>query len=235
MDELTFVAWRWSTPGFGRVFESSYVNVLRNMIERHYHAPWRLVCITDDAEGLDPRIHVMPQPVTFEGLASPHGKNHPSCYRKLWNFSAAAKILGPRIVSTDIDVIITGDITPVFDRQDDLVTWSDPRFSWAKTAGGLYLLRTGTHTHVWDSFDPLTSPAQARAAGLNGSDQGWMSHKLWPPKATWTEDDGVVSIKWLKQGKPLPKHVRFISTPGARKPWGSLTQTTWPWVKDHWK
>jgi hypothetical protein len=237
-EELTFVCWKYSVTGFNRVFESSFVNIWANMIDRHHHAPHRFVCITDDPKGLDKRIEAIPQPVTFEGIGSPHGAKHPSCFRRLWNFSAdAAKVLGPCIVQMDIDLFIVDDITETFQRDEDLVLWADPRFSWARVGGGIYLLRTGTNTDIWDRFvaDPHGCIRLAHESGCRGSDQAWLSYCRFPPEKPFTTADGMYSLKWLKQGKPLPKGPKIIQTPGSRKPWHSATQEAWPFVKDHWK
>lgn len=235
-EPLTFVCWKWIRPGY-RAFLPEYVNILRGMIARHYEPPHRFVCITDDPEGLDGGVEAIPMPVTFGSTANPAGARFPSCYRRLWNFSAdAVRVLGPRIVALDIDVIITGDLRPLFDRPENFVAWTDSRESWQhKIAGGLYMLRTGTHTHVWERFDPERSPDEARACGVNGSDQGWMSYTLYPPQGAWTAADGVYSSKWIKPGRPLPHEVRIVSTPGDLKPWSPELQRQHPWIERHWR
>lgn len=235
---ISFVAWKWHTPGLPRVFLSEHVNVLRAMIARHYKGEHRLVCVTDEPEGLDPRIHVVPMPVKFEQLQNPSGPRFPNCYRRLWNFSREARqVLGDRILSIDIDVIITGDLADLIERPEPFVAWHDPkRFAmWSKIAGGVYLLETGAHPEVWEDFDPLTSPKLAADKGYSGSDQGWMSHKLFPPKAFWAERDGLVKIKWLGNIKTVPKHIKIISTGGHVPPWSPEEQSRFPWITQHWK
>ena len=34
------------------------------MLDRHYHAPFRLVCLTDDPTGIDGAVDIVPLPVT---------------------------------------------------------------------------------------------------------------------------------------------------------------------------
>jgi hypothetical protein len=234
---ISFVVWKWAQPGSSRVFLSEHVNVLRAMIQRHYRGSWRMVCVTDDPEGLDPRIHVVPMPVKFEELQNPHGPRFPNCYRRLWNFSREAKdILGERIFSIDIDVIISGDLTPLVERDEPFVGWHDRRrFGMGnKIAGGVYLLQAGAHPQVWEEFDPATSPKIALDAGYSGSDQGWMSYKLFPPKAFWEEKDGLVKIKWMGPVTKPPPHIRIISTGGHVPPWDPVEQERYPWIKDFW-
>lgn len=145
-------------------------------------------------------------------------------------------MFGDKILAIDIDAIITNDLRPIVDRDESFVGWCNPKFIWNKVAGGIYLLRTGAHTSVWEDFDPKASPAKATAAGCLGSDQGWMSYKLFPPPAHWTSRDGVVSIKWLdKQTQYFPSSVRVVSTAGRLKPWDKELQEQYPWIKKHWK
>jgi len=177
---ISFVCWKWRTPGSARVFLADHVNVLRAMIKRCYSAPFRFICITDNPCGLDKKIEAIAMPVRFD-LQSPQGVRFPSCYARLWNFSReAAGVLGERIFQVDIDVVITADLAPLVDRFQsfDFVGWSDKRFQRNKIAGGAYLLRTGSMAHVWEEFDPTLSPAAALAAGHLGSDQAWMSYRL---------------------------------------------------------
>lgn len=234
---MTFVCWKWATGGKERVFQSAHVNVLRSMIERHYPRPHRLVCITDDPVGLDERIEPVPMPVTLDTLRSPSGARFPNCFRRLWVFSEEARKLGERLFCTDIDVVITGDLRPLVDRDEDFVGWCDEdAFGWPKIAGGCYLLRTGTMRHVWDEFDPLLSPAAALAAGNSGSDQGWMSYRMYPPAGRWSRDDGLVKLKWTPpRATAPPPDVRMAFTTGLAPPWSAEVQRMYPWLREHWR
>lgn len=229
---ISFVVWKW-----GVKFKAEYVNILRASVARHYPKPHRFICVTDEPQGLANTIEVLPQPVTFDGVKNLQGDRFPSCYRRLWNFSHAARAaFGDRILSIDIDAIITGDLRPVIDRPGNFIGWTDPKHLWNKVAGGIYLLQTGTYPHVWEEFDPAKSPLIAYKNNCLGSDQGWMSYKLYPPEQTWTRRDGVYSIKWLnKHTGFISPQVRVVSTPGKLKPWDKELQELYPWVKKHWR
>lgn len=237
---VTFVCWKWTDARNGRRFESEYVNVLGRALKRNCKRPHRLVCVTDDPAGLDPSIEHFPMPVTgFEHLINPSErvshKPFPSCYRRLWNFSEAAGVFGELIFSLDIDVIVTAPLDPLLDHEATFVGWCDARFGWSKVAGGAYLLRTGAHREVWEQFDPELSPAIAKAAGNGGSDQAWMSYKLYPPPAHWSSRDGVVKLKWLPARAPrCPPGVRLVFTSGEHPPWKPDVQTLYPWIREHW-
>ena len=254
---LTFVTWKWRAPerkipiepALGkRGFKSEQVNVLYAMIARHYPRPFRLICITDDADGLDPRIEATPIPQSaaqFLSLINPLGERFPNCYCRLWNFShEAAALLGERIFQIDIDVVITGDLRPLIDRDEDFIGWSDKHFEKNKIAGGAYLLKTGSLKDIWEDFDPVSSPARAFAAGFKGSDQGWMSYKIGNrQRATgngaeigYWRDAGLVKLNWTQRGARVPpRGVRLVFTSGVKPPWAKETRAKYPWVREAWK
>ncbi len=70
---ISFVTWKWQPPaGSARSFGAEHVNILRGMIARHYPEPHKLLCLTDDTNGLDKRIEALPMPDTkLEHLLSP--------------------------------------------------------------------------------------------------------------------------------------------------------------------
>jgi len=215
------------------------------MVERHLPIPHRFICITDDTDGLDPRIEALPlPPLTFDGLVNPHQhkydrarswgskKYFPSCYRRLWLFSEEAKALGSRVLALDVDLIVTGSLLPLVERKEAFIGWCDERNTKRRVAGGVYLLRTGSRKDVWETFDPETSPQLAAAAGYTGSDQAWMSYKLCPGAATWGRADGLTKITWLK-GEP-DETTRLVFTSGRDPPWNRDVMRRWPWITKYW-
>lgn len=247
MSELAVTAWKWRPvqPSGPRYFASEHVNVLRAMVARHLPVPHRFVCITDEPDGLDSRIEAVPMPPqTFGDLVNPHQhrydrarswgakKYFPSCYRRLWLFSKEAKALGERILALDVDVIVTGSLLQLVDRDEDFVGWCDERNERPRVAGGAYLLRAGSHAHVWEQFDPETSPRLAADAGYSGSDQAWMSYKLCPGVATWGMADGLTKITWLK-GEP-DETTRLVFTAGHSPPWDRTVQRRYGWLMKYW-
>mgnify|MGYP001602929347 CR=1 FL=1 len=241
VEPVTFVTWKWLGPDVRRQFASEHVNVLAAMLARHYHAPHRLVCITDDPVGLDGSIDVCAMPETkADGLGAPRigdGKLFPACYRRLWLFSDAARDLGTRLVQLDIDVVILEDITALIQSKTaSFVGWSTGEFGWSKIAGGLWALTPGTHSDVWDDFDVATSPGFAAASGNNGSDQAWLSYKLFPPRQAWTAKDGVIKISWLEKAGRHPKPgIKLVFTIGLQPPWSYEMQIGHPWLREHWR
>lgn len=235
-DKISFVTWKWQTADIKRVFSSDHVNVLYAMVARHYPRPFRFICITDDAEGLDGRIETLLMPVRFDDIISPQGARFPNCYCRLWAFSREATILGERILSLDIDCVVLNDLRPLVDRDEDFVGWCDAeQFNQGKIAGGIYLLKTGSMPHIWEDFYPESSPQEAFGRGNQGSDQGWMSYKMYPPAGKWNGGDGLIKINWTPAGASKAPKARIVFTNGVKPPWSKELQAVYPWVKDTWR
>lgn len=243
---ITFLTWKWKAPSGARSFQSKHVNVVYAMVARWYQRPFRLVCFTDDRKGIDSHIEAYPLPsetipLLDAALKNPMGERFPSCYCRLWTFSNAARALGPRVFQLDIDVMITGDLCPLVDRDEDFVGWTDKRFGWEKIAGGAFLLRTGSLPEVWDDFDPKLSPQTHKNLGYQGSDQGWMSYKLSNGNAksksigAWN-GEGLVKINWTpRDAYNPPAGARMVFTSGARPPWDKSLRREYPWVREIWR
>ena len=233
---LDVVTWKWRSPGYRSHFTAAHVNTLARMIGRHYAKPHRVTCITDDPVGLDPGIRAIALWREHAGLPNPSIRNGPSCYRRLRMFSAEfGQLVGPRFVSLDLDVVITGDMTPVWDRPDDIVLWggTTPHNFYN---GSMILMTAGARRKVWDDFDPSVSPARAKAAGHLGSDQAWISYKLGPGEKMWSQADGVYSYRCdlTPKGGALPSDARIVIMHGKRDPWSPDIQRL-AWVREHWR
>lgn len=244
---LDFVCWKWKPARrYRSVYDGACVNVLRNMVARHYSKPHRFTCITDDAAGIDSGIRVIPlsNHDFYGNIPNPSNVSNPSCYRKLWEFSEeAASVIGPRFVSMDLDMVVTADLVPLFDRDEDFVIWGGqtvgPRgpcaYNWYN--GSLRMLRAGTRTQVWKTFDPKLSPMIAHKAGCRGSDQGWIAYSLGKSQATFGQKEGVHSFRnhvMPNHGKLLPG-TRIVSFHGKYDPWNPSVQIAYPWVKEHYR
>lgn len=233
---LSICTFKWRTPGYRSVFTARHVNILARMVGRNYRAPHQVVCITDDPAGLDPAIRVIPLWDDHATLRNPMGGRNPSCYRRLKLFSAEARdLVGERFVCIDLDVVITGDLRPLYDRTEDFVIWGDthPRTFYN---GSMWMMTAGARRQVWDDFDPVRSPMTSKAAGHFGSDQGWISHRLGPKEATWGRADGVYSFRVhiAPNGGALPDNARVVVFHGKIDPWHRDAQRH-AWVRENWR
>jgi hypothetical protein len=235
---ISFVTWLWHTPGYRSTFEASAVNTLFAMVDRHYPAPHRNICVTNFPKGIDATIEIVPDREDFAGVTNPNGRQNPSCYRRLRVFAPdAGQTFGPRVVSMDLDLVIVGDLRPLVDRPEDFVIWGQSDFPKRQFYNGsLWMLRTGSRTQVWTRFDPRNSPHQTKRAGHRGSDQGWFSYILGRNEATWGNRDGVYSwrVHLAPKGGGLPANAAVVSFHGRTDPW-SYDMQHHAWIREHYR
>lgn len=237
-EPITFVTWRWQPPnGYRSTYAPETVYALREMLRRHYSHEHRFVCVTDRPKDL-PGIETIPLWEDLAHMPSPLGSSYPSCYRRLKVFAPdAGEIFGPRLVSMDLDTVIVGNVTSLFNRPEDIVLWGESDFPGRQHyCGSVWMLRTGSRPHVWTTFNPRTSPMLARQAGARGSDQAWISYALGPKEARWTKRDGVYSFRKDLSKRPnyaLPENAKLICFHGKTDPWDFRAQQI-PWVKKHY-
>lgn len=234
---LSVVTFKWRPmPGYRSSFGPEAVNTLQRMVARHYPKPHKFICCTDDPAGLDPAVTVVPLWDEFAAVPSPHGGKQPSCYRRLKAFAPAiAEVFGERFVWMDLDTVVTGDLTPIFERSEDFVMWGEtnPKSFYN---GSLVMMTAGARRQVYEDFDPTTSPRRALKAGKFGSDQGWISYKLGPGEATWGRKDGVYSFRvhLAPNGNRLPAEARLVMFHGHVDPWDYSAQQI-DWVREHYQ
>jgi hypothetical protein len=235
---LTVVCWKWKPArNYRSEFGPEAVNVLARMVARHYKHPHRVVCVTDDPDGIDPSIGIVPLWDDLSQLQNPHGAHQPSCYRRLKAFSAEAREwFGPRFVSVDLDCVIVGDMAPLWNRPEEFIIWSGSTDRRVWCNGSMWMMTAGARRQVWDTFNPKRSPNEAKAAGFFGSDQGWIAHCLGRKEAAWTIKDGVYSFRVHLNGgsKQLPSDARVVFFHGRHDPWGYVPQQI-PWVSDNYR
>lgn len=231
---LGVVCWKW-----GSAFGPEYVNVLRSMLARHLHVPHRVVCFTDDAAGLDPDIQAVPI-TDFQDT--------PRCRRRMKQFSRELRaIVGPRMLSIDLDVVIVNDITPLVQRREPVVLW---RVGHARVYSGAFVLMNTGYLHgLWQAFrdDPDGYPRKAAPRSI-GSDQAMLNHFLGahsrPDVGVLTERDGIVTyygegyerFEHLGAGpnRPeLPRGARIVVLGSADK--AVMDSRAYPWIAEHWK
>lgn len=236
----TVVTWMWKAPtGYRSTFTPAHVNTLQRMTARNFPHPHRFICVTHETAGLDKAVEAVKPWDDFTTLTNPSGTKNPSCYRRLRAFHPdIAETFGQRFVSLDLDCVITNDLTPLWDRPEDFVIWGDTNPRTAYNCS-MFLLTSGARAQVWNTFDPKTSPAQSRAAGCFGSDQGWVSFCLGPKETRWTKADGVYSYRNELMNRPEfvrnpPDDARAIFFHGPGDPWQAQIQARHPWVKRHY-
>jgi hypothetical protein len=232
---LPIVTWKWHSVN-GPRYGPAYVNRLRAMLARHLHLPHELVCVTDDATGLDARIRIVPMPRDW--------MHTPRCRRRMWQFDRARVAeFGPRFLHLDLDTVLTDDITAIVDRPEPLVCW---RAHYAGVVSPAFmLLETGYLHELYVRFaaDPDGYPVSTGVR--QASDLAMLNHFLKdrPAPATWDERDGFVPyfgagyqrFEHLGLGpshQTLPAGTRVVLLGGADL--AVLEEGRYPWVREHY-
>lgn len=237
---LEVITWFWKPKaGFRSQFTVEHVNILRRMVARHYAAPHRFSVITDTAGPYDPDIRVIPLWDDYAGLLSLWGPDSPSCFRRLRAFTPEmSEVIGPRFVSLDLDVVICGDLTPVWNRTEDFIIWGEDNRRTPYN-GSMWMMNAGARKQVWDRF--VQKPAyildRARAAGFFGSDQAVVSYVLGRNEPRWTSEHGVFSYRThvRPNGGVLPKDARVVFFEGNYDPTHPVLQQKSPWIMEHYR
>jgi hypothetical protein len=234
---VTIACFQWNI-GY-REYLSHYVNVLCRAVRRNLSIPHRFVCITDETDGFDPAVELMPLPESARKVAdipSPEGARFPSSFRRLWLLSDEARCLGDRVFQTDIDCVVTRSLDRLMSVDADFVGWK-PNSTWGtkgRIGGGTWMVRTGVFGELWERFaeDPAAEIAAARLEGYRGSDQAVLS-KWFNGGVTWPRDAGIYQSQDMKARRftALPDDARLVHFNGVTKPWNCIGI---PWVRKHW-
>jgi hypothetical protein len=226
MADLTILTFWW-----GDKYSPGYVARLASGLRRHLHQPYRFVCV--HGRGMVPPPDVETAPLADPGLCT-----IPGCFARLRTFSPDWQrqhdiAAGSRIVCLDLDLIVTGPLDPLFDRDEDFVIWQHANVSNpCPYNASVTMLRACAHAEVWSRF----SPDAARRAKFFSfpDDQGWLWHTI-PDAAGWEcgAASGIWAFgkrAWPKDNK-LPDDARIVAFPGARDP---LHYVDLEWVQQHW-
>ena len=152
-----------------------------------------------------------------------------------------ARKLGDRILSLDIDVVITGSLDKLVSRTEDYVIWKNPNFPKPLRSyfqSSVQLFSPGARPELYEDFDPKETPKWVNWR-FGGREQAWIAERLeWGKTAVFTDKDGVYGAGRLGgegvYGGDLPENACIVSFPGARAPWNEDIQQKFPWIKDHY-
>lgn len=243
---LHFVLWKWVQPGFRESYTARYVDIVVNMLKTYCTLPHRVVCVTDDFTGLE-NVETFPLWTDHAEIPNATGRHLPTCYRRLKLFDRPTQIdlgflEGERIVSLDLDSIITGQLDDLFNRLDagDSIfagwgvrgTYHEMVFN-----GSFWTFQAGTHLqHVWSDFDPLVSPRETLVKGFLGSDQSWLSKHFakrkdihafhYPEFASYPRE--------IRRLGRVDSRTKIVFFHGSRKPWHPVERHQQPWITKAW-
>lgn len=222
--------WKKVDAGFrlpGRcTYGVNHVVKVRNMLSRNLHIPYVFTVLTDNPQALQnvEAVRVLELWDDFKHLGG--------CYNRLKLFSNDMEdLLGKYFVHMDLDVVITGDVTPIFNRKDDFCIHRYQSMCCKTQAynGSLFSMRSGARRSVWDRFsaEPEKSltllEVERKANRVVGSDQAWIRLVLGDGEKTIGPEHGVCEYNLL-QGSP-PSDARLVFFSGKSDP--STEQQQW--------
>ena len=133
---------------WGTLYSSDYVNRLYNMISRNITPPFRLVCLTDDPAGIDPRVEILPCPT----IAAPSPHNN-SGWRKLNIWASKIGDLTGELLFLDLDVVIVANIDDFFTYGSDYIAmrnFTTPKRRIGNTS--VFRFPIGAHPYLLERF-----------------------------------------------------------------------------------
>ena len=132
---LTVVTFLWG--GWCAPYGADYANRLYRACTTHVGCAHGFVCFTDDGAGLDSGIEVRDLPTDLPGMLP-----------KLWMYAPDCGLEG-RILSLDLDVIVTGALDDVAAYRGRFAVLED-LYEPGRCGGGLVAFEAGTMTHLWE-------------------------------------------------------------------------------------
>jgi hypothetical protein len=241
---LHVVLWKWEPgPGVERHYTHRHVNALAHALRANTSLPnMRVTCVTDDPSGID--CETFPLWRDCEQLKNASGAHLPSCYRrlKLYDWRTQSEMgmhKGDRVVSLDLDTLVTGPLDEIWRTKGKYVGWMMPALLKPSGVynGSFQMFNAGDLRRVWEDFDPDTSPAVAAANGFRGSDQSWLSYKLVDQEGCTTVTYPTVASYPLHCRKLsiFSKRTRLVMFHGKRKPWHPEASQEASWIKRYWR
>jgi hypothetical protein len=245
---LNVIAFFWLDPARARQVQLTPqdVRVWRSMVQRNLSIPHQIKLVTHRPDLFE----------DFDCVPLDLAKHVPgTCLVKLQAHKIGGVAQeGERVVTMDVDCVVTGPLDPLFDRNEVAVWWKNPNFEVGGRRGfiqgSMQLFTVGCTTRLWHDFDPLRTPAWLNRR-FGGAEQCWISERLnaaYPEmgwewhEPIWTESDGVYGAGRLFGGKmgkgvtgALPQNARIVFTPGDRSPSQPEFMAQHTWAREHWR
>jgi len=141
---------------YGVMYNADYVNVLFNASRAAMRGPFRFICLTDCAEGLEPGIEVMPIPDL--GL-EPREWFVGGVWPKLAIYDQYFHGLKGRMLFIDLDMVVLRDLDSFFEVEGSFIG-IDTGSSWDRLeptappqlGSGIIAFEIGAHARLADNF-----------------------------------------------------------------------------------
>ena len=222
---LNVITWLW-----GQKYGVADVARLAKATGIYLRCDHRFHCFTDRPGASYPsavEVHAISDPALCER----------NCFCRLRMFDSNwqdwYKLHG-KIISLDLDLVITGEIDHLFtgDATFKILQGANASNPCPYNAS-VMMLRSGHHAEVWNTF----SPREALKIPFYEfpDDQGWIHHKL-PHADGWQAGSSSGIYAFMKPGWPagtmaLPDDARIVTFIGHRKPHQFKNL---PWMQKYW-
>ncbi len=226
---LTICTFLW-----GEKYGFEDVQKLRAGLRRHLQTEHRFLCLTDRDRYID-----FPSNIEGHAIDDPELLNAKGCFARLRLFDTdwqRRKNIKGKILSLDLDVVITGKLDRIFDRDESFVILSGANaINPCPYNGSVFMVEAGTHANLWTEFS--LDKAQTIKYYDFPDDQGWFWHMI-PNAATWAAGMSSGIYAFQKPGWPrsfnhaLPPDAKMVVFPGWRSP---RQFAHLPWIRDNWK
>ena len=240
------VCMNWGTP-----YGPNYVNRLYSMIARNITGPFRVVCLTDNIEGIRSEVECFPCPeIKLPFPYCNHG------WRKIVTWAPEVVGLHPgQVLFLDLDLVITGSLDPFFtyEPEEDFVVihnWTHPHRQIGNTS--VYRFRVGSHPYLLSNIERDQLDCLAR----HNNEQTYISQtisrqKFWPKEWCCSFKAHCIPkgiMRFFTEPK-LPEGVRIVAFTGVPNPPDAIVGH-WPapwywrfykrfkpakWVAENWR
>jgi hypothetical protein len=245
MQQQTIICMKWGTR-----YGVDYVNRLASMIRRNTRRPTRIVCFTEQPQGIEPGVETAPlPPIKIPARVQWLG------WRKISLWQAPLLDFEGDVLFLDLDVVITGSLDEFFDfepgRYCVAKNWSEPDLRVGNTS--VYRFPVGPMRYIYDDFNRDGERFLARYRNSQKYISGEAKDMVfWPPEWCLSFKHSLLP-KWPMNfflvpklpagtkvvaftGKPDPDEARDGHWP-VKAAWKRLYKhvRATPWIAEHWR
>jgi len=232
MNVVACLYWSGVFKNRENVYTTEWVYILRNMVERHMHTPFRFVCLTNVPNQFDGSVEIIPLQHDWKGW-----------WGKLELFRSDIFDDGDRVLYLDLDSVVLQSLHPFFDFDADIAIMRslDPkRFGteWSK-AGENMIVRYGSTVMVWTvphgrkfytefDYDEIVLKRKLRG------DQDWMA--ACNPSLALFPVEWVKKLRHIRYKNIRPKDVKILLPMDPGMPLKNKSAAEkYPWIHKAWK
>ncbi len=210
---------------WGTRYGPEYVNRIYAMVARNITPPFRVICLTDDANGIRDEVVCRGLPE----LGCPRPTNAPGKWPKTALWGKTLFDLEGVVLFIDLDVVITGNLDPFFSfgKPEDVIlarNWIKPFERLGQTS--IFRFEIGRHAYMLENFqqDPEGIAGKYQfeqryvtncvEGGIKFWPRGWVRHFRLDCLGPWP-------LRYLRPPR-LPNGTRVVIFPGKPDPADAL-------------